>query len=113
MARPNSIVAVGNIDNKPDYDFADGVTFHIFELAEGQTASTTVFGKEGKKKISLTAKLTRKEITIESSADGNWLVLLRNISSIKSIQGAIYEICADGVQLTPDHTGRRIVVKLP
>jgi len=104
---------VGNIDNKPDYDFADGVTFHIFELAEGQTASTTVFGKEGKKKISLTAKLTRKEITIESSADGNWLVLLRNISAIKSIQGAIYEICADGVQLTPDNTGRRIVVKLP
>jgi hypothetical protein len=89
------------------------VTFHIFELTEGKSTSTAVFGMDGQKKISLTAKLTGKEITIESSADGNWLVLLRNISSIKSIQGAIYEICADGVQLTPDHTGRRIVVKLP
>jgi alpha-D-xyloside xylohydrolase len=113
MVRPNSIIAVGNIDNKPDYDFAASVTFHIFELAEGKSASTTVFGMDGQKKISLTAKLTGKEIAIESSSDGDWLVVLRNISNIKSIQGAIYEICADGVQLTPDNTGRRILVKLP
>jgi alpha-D-xyloside xylohydrolase len=113
MARPNSIIAVGNIDNKPDYDFAEGVTFHIFELVEGKTASTAVFNKDGQKKFSLAAKLTGKEIAIESSADGNWLVLLRNISAIKSIQGAIYKIVAEGVQLTPDNTGRRILVKLP
>jgi alpha-D-xyloside xylohydrolase len=112
MARPNSIIAVGNIDNKPDYDFAAGVTFHIFELAEGKTASTIVFGIDGQKKISLTAKLTGKEITIEATTAGNWQVLLRGVSAIKSIQGAIYEICADGVKLTPDNTGG-ILIKLP
>ena len=113
MARPNSIIAVGNVDNKPDYDFANGVTFHIFELVEGKSTSTAVFDKDGQKKINLTAKLAGKEITIESSAAGNWLVLLRNIRAVKSIQGAIYEICAEDIKLTPDNTGRRIVVKLP
>lgn len=103
---------MGNIDNKPDYDFAAGVTFHIFELAEGKTASTIVFGIDGQKKISLTAKLTGKEITIEATTAGNWQVLLRGVSAIKSIQGAIYEICADGVKLTPDNTGG-ILIKLP
>jgi alpha-D-xyloside xylohydrolase len=113
MARPNSIIAVGNVDNKPDYDFADGVIFHIFELTDGKTASTAVFDKDGQKKISLTAKLAGKEITIESSAAGKWLILLRNISAIKNAKGASYEACADGTKFTPESGSRRIVVKLP
>ena len=56
MACPNSIIAVGNVDNKPDYDFAAGVTFHIFELTAGKAASTAVFGTDGQKKINLVAK---------------------------------------------------------
>jgi hypothetical protein len=88
------------------------VTFHIFELTAGKASSTAVFGTDGQKKINLVAKLTGKEITIEASAAGNWQVLLRGVSAIKSIQGAIYEICADGVRLTPDNTGH-ILVKLP
>ena len=36
LARPNSIIAVGAIDDRPDYDFVDGVTFHVFEIQEAQ-----------------------------------------------------------------------------
>lgn len=32
MARPNFIIPLGVVDNRPDYDFPDGVTFQIFEL---------------------------------------------------------------------------------
>jgi alpha-D-xyloside xylohydrolase len=113
MARPNCIIAVGNVDNKPDYDFADGVTFHIFELAEGKSASTAVFGKDGQKKISLTVKLTGKEISIESSTAGIWQVLLRGINSVKSVKGASYEACSEGTKFTPESGSRRIMVKLP
>jgi len=35
MVRPNSIIPVGANDNRPDYDYADGVTFHVFELQDG------------------------------------------------------------------------------
>ena len=37
-ARPNSVIAVGANDQQPDYDFADGVTLHVFELQEGAPA---------------------------------------------------------------------------
>jgi len=33
LARPNSIIAVGADDRRPDHDFADGITFHVFELS--------------------------------------------------------------------------------
>ena len=42
MVRPGSIVAVGSDDTRPDYDYADGVTLHVFEPQAGETASTTV-----------------------------------------------------------------------
>ncbi|HEY3342335.1 MAG TPA: alpha-xylosidase, partial [Anaerolineae bacterium] len=35
LARPNSVIAVGANDLRPDYDFDDGVTLHIFEPADG------------------------------------------------------------------------------
>ena len=113
MARSNSIVAVGNIDNKPDYDFADGVTFHVFELTDGITASTAVFGTNGKKAIKLSAKLAGKEISIKASAAGTWEILLRGMTGIKSVKGATAEIRAEGVKLMPDKGSSKISVILP
>ncbi len=35
LARPDSIISLGGRDDRPDYDYADGVTLQIYELAEG------------------------------------------------------------------------------
>ena len=114
MARPDSIIAVGNVDHKPNYDFADGVTFHVFELTDGVTTSTRVFGTDGQKAMEISAKLTGKEITIEAVASSNrWQILLRGVGGIEGAKGAAYEICADGIKLTPDGSGHAILVKLP
>lgn len=42
MVKPNSLIAVGAVDSKPDYDFANDVSLHLFELADGQTAQAVV-----------------------------------------------------------------------
>jgi alpha-D-xyloside xylohydrolase len=114
MARPNCIIAVGKIDNKPDYDFADGVTFHIFELTDGGQTGTGVFGMDGKFVMDISAKLAGKEITIVVTASNKpWHALLRGITGFKSVKGAAAEICAEGLKLTPDKGGSTIVVTLP
>jgi len=114
MARPNCIIAVGKIDNKPDYDFADGVTFHIFELTDGGQTGTGVFGMDGKFVMDVSAKLAGKEITIAVTASNKpWHALLRGITGFKSVKGAAAEICAEGLKLTPDKGGSTIVVTLP
>jgi alpha-D-xyloside xylohydrolase len=113
MARPNSIIAVGKVDNKPDYDFADGVTFHIFELTDGVPASTPVCSADGQKVMDITAKLTGKEISIEATATGKpWYVLLRNNTAVKSVKGAIAETTPEGIKLTPEKDVQQILVKL-
>src|SRR3569833_723373 len=42
MVKPGSIIAVGAVDDRPDYDYADGVTLRIYGLADGATASTVI-----------------------------------------------------------------------
>ena len=35
MVRENSVIAMGKIDTRPDYDFRDGVTLHVFRPKDG------------------------------------------------------------------------------
>src|SRR3712207_2736133 len=42
MVRPGSVIAVGSRDDRPDYDFAEGVTLRAYELAEGQQTTTII-----------------------------------------------------------------------
>jgi alpha-D-xyloside xylohydrolase len=40
--RPGTLLPVGATDGRPDYDFADGVTFRVYELADHCEASCMV-----------------------------------------------------------------------
>ncbi|WP_433795358.1 alpha-xylosidase [Actinoplanes sp. CA-252034] len=38
LVRPGTVLPVGSRHDRPDYDYRDGVTLHLFEPAEGRTA---------------------------------------------------------------------------
>jgi alpha-D-xyloside xylohydrolase len=40
--RPGSVLAVGAREDRPDYDYADGVTLRAYQLADGQRTTVTV-----------------------------------------------------------------------
>jgi alpha-D-xyloside xylohydrolase len=42
LARPNSVIAAGAVDDRPDYDYADGVTLHVFEPEDGAVLTVTI-----------------------------------------------------------------------
>ena len=48
MVRPNTVIAVGANEERPDYDYADGLTFHVFELAAGATVRVSVPTVDGR-----------------------------------------------------------------
>jgi len=35
MVRPGTVLPLGGVDDRPDYDYADGVTFRVYELTDG------------------------------------------------------------------------------
>jgi alpha-D-xyloside xylohydrolase len=73
LVRPNSVIPVGSIDSRPDYDYADGVTFRVFALDDGGSASCPVPNLDGSNAGSVT--VTRSGSRITASVEGrvsNW-----------------------------------------
>lgn len=44
LVRPNTVLPLGAVDDRPDYDYADGVTLRIHHLDDGASITTEVGG---------------------------------------------------------------------
>jgi alpha-D-xyloside xylohydrolase len=111
--RPNSIIPVGANDGRPDYDFAEGVTFHVFSLDEGAAVSTSVPNLEGETEMTLHVR--REGDTLHIEAEGaakGWSVLLRGITVAASIEGGTAERNAQGMLLLPGGRNGRLTVQI-
>lgn len=63
--RPGTLLALGADDTRPDYDHAKGVTLRLHELADGATATCTLFDLAGNPSATITARRTGAEVTFE------------------------------------------------
>jgi alpha-D-xyloside xylohydrolase len=103
LARPNSLIPVGNNATRPDYDYADGVTFHLFELADGRICSAQVPTLDGE--IALILTVSRKGQNLHLQAQGaadNWRLLLRGIEAVASVENGTAEAQALGILVVPE-----------
>ena len=113
MARENSIIAVGSIEDKPDYDFASGVELHIFELKDGAAATTTVYNMEGVQELEFTAGRSGNTITLHAlGTSKSWKAILRNMESIKEADGAGVTTGKQGLVITPGDGVQSVTIVL-
>lgn len=112
FVRPGTILPLGACDMKPDYDFADGVTFRIYQLAEDASATCPIPALDGTTARSLTATMAEGSLSMELSGShtGSWSVQLIGIASAKSVEGGSLQTDADGVLIIPDKDARSLKV---
>jgi alpha-D-xyloside xylohydrolase len=102
LARPNVVLPLGANEQRPDYDYADGVIFHVFELEDGATSSARVPATNGD--VAMTVEVSRAGQQVRVQARGasrSWSVLLRGIESVRSVQGGTARPDALGTLLVP------------
>ena len=84
MVRPNSILPLGNNDQKPDYDYADGVTLVVSAFDEGAEASVEIPDLSGETVMKVTAKRVGEEIHLQvEGGNGNYTV--KSLSGCKVV----------------------------
>ena len=66
LAREGSIVAYGDFRGNFEYDYLDGCEFVIYNLPDGETASTSIYDADGKCIFTLTARRDGDVVTWES-----------------------------------------------
>ena len=112
FVRPGSILPIGTCEERPDYDYAEGVTFRIYQLASGTTASCQIPALDGTTSRSLTATRTEKSLslTLEGSHAGAWKVDLVGIEGVKSVEGGTLQAGVGGSLILPDKGARSVIV---
>lgn len=84
MVRPNSILPLGNNDQRPDYDYEDGVTLVVSAFDEGAEASVEIPDLSGETVMKATAKRVGEEIHLQvEGGNGNYTV--KSLSGCKVV----------------------------
>ncbi|MDF2984511.1 MAG: glycoside hydrolase family 31 [Eubacterium sp.] len=101
MVRPNSIIPVGNNENKPDYDYLDDITLHVFQLSDNEAATSIIYDMDAKEMGSAKVIKQENKVTVDISGLRSCSVIMRNIKNVRDITGAEAESCALGTKLVP------------
>ncbi|THF75878.1 alpha-xylosidase [Cohnella fermenti] len=118
-ARENSIIPVGASDDRPEYEYAEGVAFHVFALQDGAYASVAIPDLRGADKLRATASHSGGEIAFEvrdeatgDSAAVGWQVVLRGIRQVTGVAGGTFEPSGQGVVIRPERGASKLIIKL-
>ncbi len=89
MVRPNTILAIGASEEGPEYDYAENVTFKIYELST--SASTEVYEMDSTKGAFISARCEDGAVIIEADTDKPFTVEFVN-RTFDSVSGADVEV---------------------
>ena len=113
MVRPDSVIAVGSDETRPDYDYADGVVFHVFELSDGGECTAAVTSPEGRRDVSMSIHREGQTITIKRQGVRKpWSLCLRNVSGVSGVQGGSSERRGEGMMILPERGSEKVIVTL-
>ncbi|GDX07123.1 alpha-xylosidase [Buttiauxella sp. A111] len=111
--RDNTLLALGNNDQKPDYAWHEGTTFQLFNLDDGREAICEVPAADGS--VIYTLKVKREGNTLTVQGDGqakDWTLCLRNIGNVKGVKQGKSAAGEFGVVVTPDSREAGLVIEL-
>jgi len=88
FVRQNSILAIGAVEDRPDYDFADGVQLQLHNLQDGAQASTVVRDMNGNVSLSVEAVRSGNAITVTvKGASKPFTVAVKGEAAAASVAG--------------------------
>ena len=67
MVRPGTVLPMGKHDDRPDYDYTDGLELHVYQLVEGQTVTVKIPDLKGQ--LAATYTVTMKNGKAEVVTD--------------------------------------------
>ena len=112
MVRPNTVLPMGAVDDRPDYHYPDGVTFHVFELDDGAAVETVVPDVKGRRALVLHTRREGKRMTFHAEGDAQaWNILLRHVQGTQQVEGAQVMPTAEGLWIQP-LGGRDVLVTI-
>lgn len=102
LVRPGSVLPIGGIDSRPDYDYRSGVTLEIYQPADGMTVMVRV--PSGGEDEDSTFVITRNgsQLTVNAQTLLPWRVLLISNAQAQIRHAGTTQATARGTMVTPE-----------
>lgn len=87
LVRPNTVIPIGAHNDKPDYDYSDNITLHVFELEENQQGKVEIPNLKGQ--VETVFEVTRAKNIIHIQRHGPakaWAVSVAGVKTSASAQ---------------------------
>ncbi len=111
LVRPNSLLATGAVVDRPDYDFADGVTIEAFELADGAELAVSVPDVDGQEAARFLVQRRGDRVSARRQGQpGAWRLRLVGCQTTGTVEGGSVEQRADGAIVTAGGDGLQVTI---
>jgi alpha-D-xyloside xylohydrolase len=85
MVRPNSIIPVGRESERPDYDYAEGISLHVFELDDGNSVTVSIPNSDQEYSVS---RKGGRYTAVRKGGKKDWSLAIRGILGESSSKAA-------------------------
>jgi alpha-D-xyloside xylohydrolase len=101
LVRPGAVIPMGASDTQVDYDYAEAVTFHVFNLEDGASSTAVVRAADGGERLAVTVARTGSVVTAGvRGAPAAWSLLLRGAATAGTVTGGTAKDVPLGVEVT-------------
>jgi alpha-D-xyloside xylohydrolase len=95
LVRPNSIIPIGKHDDRPDYEYSDGLTLQVYQLEDGKQSSVEIPSLDGTIETRFDFKRAGQEIQVACQGPSlPWTIHLVGIREVEAVQDVEAETAA-------------------
>lgn len=76
MVRPGTVLPMGKHDDRPDYDYTDGLELHVYQLAEGQTVTVKIPDLKGQLAATYTVTMKNGKAEVVTDSEKPYTVVV-------------------------------------
>ena len=112
LVRPGAVIALGARDDRPDYDYAAGVTLRMYEPHDGARTTTSVPALTGDAGATFTISRRGRELHVDrTGSPAPWRVLLVGRRGLTASSGALTST-PDGALVALEPGASRAIIEL-
>lgn len=113
FVKSNTILPIGTVETRPDYDYLDGITFKLYHFEDGVKKQIEIYDSKGNKAGEISVSKDKKSMTIVADTQGKpYHVQLVNHASVQGTSSGKWSAADEGVIITPDLSDKEVIINL-
>ena len=113
MVKENSLIAIGQDNTRPDYDYRENVSVLAYELVDKAEAKTKVINIKREEVLSVNVLKDGNVIRIKATGeDKPWKFVLKNVTNIEAVENGAFKVNGNDTEVEISNGNCEVICRL-